>query len=226
MSRWMFSLFLILAVAAAGMESASAQSGAFERTGVVLSTLRGGGYTYLEVQTSRGRYWAAVPEMNLSAGDRVDVAPGNEMRNFSSSSLKRSFESIIFTSSVKVIGKTGSPDKEKTPSAPAPPAKSDSAGKGIRTVAELYANRDSLKGQQVQVRGRVIKFSPGIMGKNFVHIQDGSGQDGNNDLTVTTQEAVQVGDRVVVSGTLGTDKNFGAGYSYKVILEEATLQKE
>lgn len=195
----------------------------FERTGVVVDTMTAGLYTYLEVDAASGRYWAAAPKMKLAVGDQVDVAPGSEMKGFFSPSLNRTFESIIFTSSVKVIGKG-------SPTAKAPPAKKDAPtaapAEEFTTVAQLYADRESLKGKRITVRGKVVKFNSGIMGKNFLHLQDGTGDKGTNDLTVTTQQAVRVGDQVIVTGTVNTDKNFGAGYSYDLILEEATVQPE
>lgn len=197
---------------------------AFERTGVVITTMTSGIYTFLEVEAAGSRYWAAAPKMELKVGDRVDVAPGSEMKDFFSPSLNRTFSSIIFTSSVKVIGK-GSPPA-KAPPSKSPSAKTDAGAKGFKTVEQLYAQRDRLKGKQVQVRGKVVKFNAGIMGKNFLHIQDGSGKDGTNDLAVTTQQAVNVGDTVIVSGTVNTNKNFGAGYTYELILEEATVKTE
>ncbi|HEY5649681.1 MAG TPA: hypothetical protein VLB09_03365 [Nitrospiria bacterium] len=89
----------------------------FERVGVVVDTMESGQYTYVEVETPGGRYWAATPKINVSAGDRVDVTPGSEMKNFFSPTLNRTFEVIIFTPSVKVVGKGG----DETKGSPAPP---------------------------------------------------------------------------------------------------------
>jgi len=197
---------------------------AFDRTGVVVTTMNAGSYTYLEVETKNSRYWAAAPQMELALGDRVDVAPGSEMKSFFSPTLNRTFDSIIFTSSVKVLGNDASAEKTETSK---PPVRQTQAGpNGIKTVEQIYTDRQSLKGKQVQVRGKVVKFTPGIMGKNFLHIQDGSGKDGTNDLAVTSQQAVKVGDKILVVGTLDTDKDFGAGYTYKVILENAKITPE
>jgi hypothetical protein len=197
---------------------------AFDRTGVVITTMNAGSYTYLEVETRDNRYWAAVPQMALAVGDQVDVAPGSEMKSFFSPTLNRTFDSIIFTSSVKVLGKDASPEK---PAVSKPPIRQTQAGpNGIKTVEQLYSDRQSLKGKQVQVRGKVVKFTPGIMGKNFLHIQDGSGKEGTNDLAVTSQQTVNIGDHILVVGTLDTDKDFGAGYIYKVILENAKITSE
>lgn len=99
-----FSLVFVSFVFAALFFSPA--SWGFERTGVVVDTMNAGQYTYLEVETPSGKYWAAVPKMKIVVGDQVDVSPGGEMRNFFSPSLKRTFESIVFTSRVKVLGES------------------------------------------------------------------------------------------------------------------------
>jgi len=90
-------------------------------------------------------------------------------------------------------------------------------------VAELYAGKKDLNGRKIVIRGRVVKFTPNIMGKHWVHIQDGTGTAESYDLTVTTKDRVKVGDTVVVTGTLTADKNLGSGYFYPVLIEEAAI---
>jgi hypothetical protein len=94
------------------------------------------------------------------------------------------------------------------------------------TVSETYENAGKLDKKTVVVRGKVVKVSKGIMGKNWVHLQDGSGDGGKgtNNLVVTSQDVPVVGDVVTAKGTLYKDKDFGAGYLYKVIVEEATVK--
>ena len=99
-------------------------------------------------------------------------------------------------------------------------------GTNARTVEELVTKRTELKDKPVLVRGKVVKFNPEIMGKNWVHLRDGSGSaaDGSNDILVTTMASTKVGDVVTVEGTVRTDKDFGAGYSYRVLIEDATFK--
>ena len=94
------------------------------------------------------------------------------------------------------------------------------------TGAELFSGKADLSGQRIVVRGKVVKFSGGIMGKNWLHLQDGTDHEGSNDLTVTTADMAQKGDTVLVSGTLVIDKDFGAGYRYDVIVEDAEVKVE
>jgi len=93
-------------------------------------------------------------------------------------------------------------------------------------VGEIYAKGAELGGKSVKVRGRVVKFTPNIMGTNWIHIQDGSGEGATVDLTVTTSEIVAVGDVIVAEGVLAIDKDFGAGYVYAAIIEKAAVTKE
>lgn len=100
-------------------------------------------------------------------------------------------------------------------------------GPDARTVAEIVQKRTELRNKTVVVRGKVVKYTPEVMGKNWVHLRDGSGSsaDGTNDVLVTTRDQTKVGDIVVAKGTVRTDVDLGSGYSYKVLVEEAALQK-
>ncbi|MFT3917566.1 MAG: nucleotide-binding protein [Anaeromyxobacteraceae bacterium] len=98
-------------------------------------------------------------------------------------------------------------------------------GADARTIAEVHAQRTALKDKAVSVRGKVVKFNEGIMGRNWLHLRDGTGAANTNDLTVTTNEKVNVGDVVVVKGKVQVDKDFGTGHPYPVIVEDAKLGK-
>lgn len=95
------------------------------------------------------------------------------------------------------------------------------------TVSELFSGAGELKGKKVQVRGKVMKVSPAIMGKNWIHLQDGTGDPMKNthDLVVTTNENVELDSTVTFEGVITADKDFGAGYKYDAIVEEAVLIK-
>ena len=100
------------------------------------------------------------------------------------------------------------------------------SGANARTVAEIMTKGAELKDKPVLVRGKVVKYNPNIMGKNWIHLRDGSGSaaDNTNDVLVTTMNQAKIGDVVTVKGIVRTDKDFGSGYAYKVLIEEATLQ--
>ena len=104
---------------------------------------------------------------------------------------------------------------------------SKASGPDARTVAEIVTTRIALKGKTVLVRGTVVKFTPEVLGKNWIHLRDGSGSaaDNTHDVLVTTKDQAKIGDVVVAKGVVHTDRDLGSGYSYKVLVEEATLQK-
>ena len=95
-----------------------------------------------------------------------------------------------------------------------------------KTVQEVYQEKDKLKGTRVTLRGKVVKYNEAIMGKNWLHLRDGTGKEPANDLTVTTQTKAKVGATVLIEGTVTLDKDLGAGYNYDVIIEDAKVKIE
>ena len=167
------------------------------------------------------RCGAAVPKAHLEVGAQVVIANPQAMSNFESKSLGRSFETIYFGT----LENLHAPSQTTKPSTlPIEIVKPE--GEAGRTIAELYADSSALSGNVVALRGQVVKFSAGIMGRNWIHLQDGTGDAtaGTHDITVTTSDMTAVGEVVSIQGTVAVDKDFGAGYSYAVIVEEATVK--
>ena len=96
---------------------------------------------------------------------------------------------------------------------------------GVLSISDLLKQKADLVGKSVTVKGKVIKYNPSIMGRNWVHIQDGTEYSGEYDLTLTTADEVTVGDEVVFTGILAIDRDFGYGYKYSTIVESAVLKK-
>lgn len=98
-------------------------------------------------------------------------------------------------------------------------------GDSGRTVAEVFADADALNGQKVKVRGKVVKVSPGIMGVNWLHLQDGTGDPAkkSHDLVVTTDAMATVDSVVLIEGTVAAKKDFGMGYYYDALVEKAVI---
>ncbi|WP_456416398.1 hypothetical protein [Thiolapillus sp.] len=94
-----------------------------------------------------------------------------------------------------------------------------------KTVGAVYEEKAQLAGKQVRVSGEIVKVNNKIMGRNFLHLRDGTGKQGSNDLTVTSQETAEVGDQVEIVGTVSTDVDFGSGYTYPLLIEKATITK-
>jgi hypothetical protein len=101
---------------------------------------------------------------------------------------------------------------------------------GGETIGAIFEHKAELVGREVTVRGKVVKSNSGILGRNWIHLRDGtSGPEGNDDLTVTsptTTTAAEVGDTVLVRGIVAVEKDFGYGYRYDLIIEDATITIE
>jgi hypothetical protein len=160
------------------------------------------------------------------------------MPNYHSKTLERDFDVVYFVPAILGTGAQAQTagDPSAIPAGHPSPAEGTDAGnidltgvekaEGGFTVADVFSGKADLSGQKISVRGKVVKFSGGIMGKNWIHLQDGTEHEGSNDLTVTTADMAQKGDTVLVSGTLATDKDFGAGYRYDAIIEDAEVTAE
>jgi len=195
--------------------------------GAVIETMDSGGYTYVLLKTPKAEVWAAAPPTIVDVGQVVEVADPMPMRGFHSGSLDRTFDLIYFASGLSAPSGAGIPTGAAARDQVAEPTHERVLkAAGGQTVAELFEGRETWVGQSIRVRGEVVKFTPDIMGKNWLHLRDGSGAEGTNDLTVTTSEVVAVGDIVLVEGTLEGDKDFGFGYRYDLILEDAQVTVE
>ncbi|MCK4674610.1 MAG: DNA-binding protein [Gammaproteobacteria bacterium] len=184
------------------------------------------GYTYAEVDIGKEKVWAAGPTTSLKIGDTVAFSSQMPMQNFHSKSLGRDFPIIYFinryVTNKETLTTASAPVQPKQPQK-IKPIKGINKVDGGFTIAEIHTDKSSLKDKIIRVRGKVTKFSAGIMGKNWLHIKDSSTLD---DLTVTTNDTTAVGDIVIAKGKLELDKNYGAGYLYPVIMENATITKE
>ena len=194
----------------------------------VEEVLQTSNYSYLRATEKGKEIWLAIAKQDVEEGGTYYYSQELEMKNFPSKELKRTFESIFFVQTfskqpiamvnnkpaVSPGSKNASPDKKEV--------KVDPADGGI-TIAQLFDKRNSFSGKKVKIRGQVIKINTEIMGKNWVHIQDGTSNGNDYDLTVTTKEIVKMGDVVTFEGTITLDKDFGGGYSYSVIMEDATI---
>jgi hypothetical protein len=206
--------------------------------GKVLETMDASSYTYVRVQTSKGEVWVAGPSTPVKVGDAVHWVGGTEMKNFPSKTLGRTFESILFVGQLMTgsapAATAASPHANIGASHNAGDGKAESAdvkavakADGGMTIAEIYDRRADVDGKQVTVRGKVVKYNAGVMGRNWIHLQDGSvGAGAENDLTATTSSEAAVGDVVTVRGKVARDRDFGFGYKYSVMLEDASIERK
>jgi len=189
-------------------------------------------YTYLHVKENGKLYWMAVSKMVAEEGDTysyqsTSVTP---MTDFYSKDLDRTFESILFIQDLfSTDSGTGRPiPTEHNTSKPRTEQDAsiavDKAPGGI-TVADLMKDKNKLSGKEVTISGKVVKVNNMIMNRNWIHIQDGTSFEGNYDLTITSNEEVEEGSTVTFVGTVSVDKDFGAGYTYELIIEDAVVKK-
>jgi hypothetical protein len=193
---------------------------------VIADIIQTSNYTYLQVDENNNKFWIAVMRVDAKKGDSVYYSKAYEMKDFVSKELNRTFPSVFFVEDAT----------NKLPSAaPASPAQltpgkpnivkwneiSVQTPKGGITIADLYKGKDSYAGKSVIIRGVVVKYNPQVMNKNWVHIQDATEFSGKFDLTVTTLDSLVVGKTATFTGIIAVNKDFGSGYSYEIIMEQA-----
>jgi hypothetical protein len=181
----------------------------------VVERLDGDGRTCLQLKEGSFGFWVSVPPLDAHPGDAVLLGKGPKKHRYVSADLHRTFQDMLIVEEAKIA----------TPEEIAGYAQLDPAPGGI-TVADAFARSHELNGQPVKVRGRVVKVNENIFGRNWVHLRDGTGAEGTDDLTVTSTAMARAGQIVVVEGTLTADKNLGFGYQYPAIVEEASITPE
>lgn len=199
--------------------------------GKVLQTMDASKYTYVQLENENGQFWVAAPTFSVKVGDQVQVIQAVLMKKFNSQTLNRSFDEIYFAAQIVPITENekmiptqleGQTRNEHT-IAGVKKIESAQIPKAQMRIEEIYKKSSELVGQKVTISGKVVKFNEQILGKNWAHIQDGTGSGEEADLTITTQATVKVGDLVKLTGTLNKNKDFGAGYFYPVIIEDAVI---
>lgn len=208
--------------------------------GTVTEQIAAPPYVYLKLKTGTGEVWAAVNQAKIDVGQQVTVYGAILMENFESKTLNRTFKQVYFGSLEPVAG--------MDPNAGAAPGGASSMGSSVgtpavvdakvgkiekasgadaKTIGELWAEKGALDGKTVTIRGVVVKYNPQVMGKNWIHLQDGSGSAAQNthDITITTMDEAAMGATITIRGTVRQNKDFGAGYSYALIIEDAKVSK-
>lgn len=238
---------------AAPQAPAASQASASVLTGTVVETFDGGGYTYIQLDTGTEKKWAAIGQATVTVGEKISLKPGPVMSDFHSRTLDRTFPEIIFSSGLAgaqdaaasvgssfgnalqgegmgMMPPTGAMEQVSGGSmqaiTPLQEVDIDKAeGENGYTVEEVFNQAADLAGKKIKIRGMAVKISPNIMGKNWIHIQDGTGNPmaNSHDLVVTSADIPEKDSIIVVEGVLAKDKDFGAGYKYGVILEDAVV---
>jgi hypothetical protein len=192
---------------------------------LVTEVIQTSNYTYLQVEENANKFWIAVVKSDSKPGDSVYYSKASEMKDFKSRELNRTFASIFF------VDDPSSQLIKEQPATQALTAKkveikrwtevAVETPKGGITIAGLYGNPGGYAGKSVTIRGVVVRFNSQIMNKNWIHIQDGTDFSDRFDLTVTTKDSVAVGTTATFTGVIALNRDFGHGYTYDVIMEEA-----
>ena len=194
-------------------------------------------YSYIRVLENGTEKWIAAPTTAVEIGATYYFGKNMEMKNFESKDLNRTFETIYFVEKLSTseedaklpLAANPTPVSAVNPNATVPSTDKKEvvieATEGTITIAELYANREKYNNTVVQLKGKVTKFNKAIMNVNWLHIQDGTDSNGNFDITATTMGEAQLEDIVTIKGKVILNKDFGAGYKYAVLIENATVSK-
>lgn len=193
-------------------------------------------YTYIHGTENGLDRWVAVTKMDAKIGTKYYFIGGLSMTNFKSKELNRTFTEVIFADNIST--NPASADTKSGVVTQNPKVVSNGSavavekstvkvtiGKGEVSIASLWEKKKDFATKTAKVRGKVTKFTPGIMKKNWIHLQDGTEFSGKFDLVITTDQEVKVGDEISAEGIINVDKDFGFGYFYNVIMENAKIGK-
>ncbi len=198
---------------------------------VVKETIAAGGYIYLLGEQGDSLKWFAITEQDAKVGDVFYYTEPLVMKDFYSKELNRPFEEVVFLMKVSKnpsdLGQTEAPSSMPTKSSGKITTEKQELSieipKDAISIGQLYENLQKYEGKKIKIRGEVVKYSEAIMNTNWVHIQDGTSFNDKYDLTITTKMAVNVQDIVTFEGVVVLNKDFGYGYFYEVLIENATI---
>jgi len=198
---------------------------------VVNDFMDAGGYTYLNVNEGGKDYWMAIPNTKVEKGATYFYTGGMLMKNFESKELNKKFDLITFSEGISTSEEAINKTAVKNPHSNAKDATDKVVEVNIEqpangtSIADLFEKKETLKNQEVVVKGKVVKVNSGILDRNWIHIVDGTSFETKKDLTITSNEVVKVGDTVTFKAKVVLDKDFGGGYIYALLLEEGELVK-
>lgn len=183
--------------------------------GVVLQTFNVEGYTYMEIKDNNETKWIACPTLDVKKGDVVETSYGMLMPDFESKTLKRTFKEIYFVTKASVVSSGKEQPKSKS-------EKPKGDGKAY-SISEIVEKKDTLAGKIVIFEAKVVKYTPSIMGVNWLHVTEPVSSNNKIDLVVTTNDVTKVGSIIKIEGVLTVNKNLGSGYFFPIIVENAKI---
>lgn len=194
----------------------------------VVEVIQGNNYTYFKAKENMAEKWMAVSKQDVETGKVYYYDEALPMNNFHSKEVDRTFEEIFFVNAISTTpfaqnhmehldGHMGKVENRQSSSITL------EKQAGEITVARVFANRGEFAEKEVEIRGIVVKVNEQVMGKNWIHIQDGTSDNGNFDLTITSTDLPNLNDEITVKGKIILNKDFGYGYTYEVIMEDAKV---
>ena len=191
-------------------------------------------YTYIRGLEDGSEKWIAGPTTDIKVGETFYFGKSMEMPNFQSKELNKTFETVYFVEQISsteeglgrpmVSGTNTATTGSQRTAVEKKDIKIEASGNTI-TIEELLKSREAYNNKVVRLKGEVTKYNPAIMNVNWIHIQDGTEFNGVFDLTATSTDEVALGDIVSFQGTVVLNKDFGAGYVYDIIIENAAIIK-
>jgi GW (Gly-Tryp) dipeptide domain len=192
-----------------------------------LEILQAERYTYMRVTEKSDTFWIASTKMEPKVGNSYFYRGGLLKTNFESVEHKRTFAKIYLVSSIIDASAHPGGNTESDAEAEHVHVNTTEVKKiaGAIKLDALLKSKENYSGKVIIVSGKVVKANYGIMGKNWYHIQDGTKAGGKNaDLTITSADNLPMDAIVNFEGKIYLNKDFGAGYKYDIIMEEAKLK--
>lgn len=197
-------------------------------TVIVKEVIQTSGYSYLRVIEGDKEEWLAIVKVPAKVGQTYTYDDAATMKNFTSKELNRTFAEIVFVAKLNLL--TEADKKKLAATKKSADEKNNLANKPtkkmVATIEKIFENKKYYSNKMVIIKGKVTKRTPDILGKTWIHIEDGTSFSGKYDLTVTTEDELKVGDIITIEGVISIDKDFGSGYFFEVIMEDATIQKK
>ena len=184
--------------------------------------VKAGMYTYVRVSEDNEEYWIAIPEENIEIGQTYFYKGGMKMVNFKSTELNKTYDEVWFLETLyredpsnhllKQSKKT-SKDLIKIIQQP----------ENGTSIEKLLSDPISFKNEEIIIKGQVFKVNRNILDRNWIHIKDGTTFKDKTQITITSNDSVNIGDVVTFKGVVTLEKDFGYGYIYPVLIENGKL---
>lgn len=187
-------------------------------TVVVQEVIQTSGYTYLRTKEGEKEIWIAIVKIPAIVGQTYTYDDAAPIKDFTSKELKRTFPEVFFIGKLTLATENKTTLEKNKKNTSKKPTKIVDA-----SIAKLYENKKSFAGKAVRIKGKVTKRTPNIMGRTWIHIEDGTSFSGKFDITATTEQEVKVGDNISIEGEITIDKDFGSGYFFELIMEDANI---